>query len=379
VRILYISARYAPHVGGLESVVRELATRAAGDHDVLILTNRLPRDLPASEQINGMTVRRLFFMFPRWRYLRDNPLIFIAGMVLTPLTLVQLWRQIVGFKPDVVNLHYAGNPTFFVWLLHTFMRFKLVVSLHGSDVWHEAIRTAFDRWLFRAVLRRAAAVTACSQTLLSDALALAPEGRANASAIYNGVNVDRFAHALPYVHARRYVFAVGRLIPRKGFAILIAAFARIADDYPDLDLLIAGEGGQRADLEAQIARAGLVDRIHLLGSQPPDAVASLMRGAGVVVVPSWEEAFGIVVIEGMAAGRPLVVTRLDGMIEAAGDAVVEWVAPNDAPDLARGLRAVLDAPDAAANAAHNADLVTDWSAVSTRYLDVLTRAARGDA
>jgi len=371
-RVLLITARYLPHVGGLEQVVESVTAHLHAQHAVHIVTNRQPRTLPAAEQIGGIAVTRLFFLLPRWRYLVNERAAFVWGALVTPITLFQLARLIAAFKPDVVNVHYPGNTAFFVWFLHRLLGFRLVISLHGSDVWHEAARTRFDRWLLGALCRRADAVTACSRALLEAVSAIAPEVRAKGTAIYNGVDDALFAGAPPYAHSKPYIFAVGRLIPRKGFAVLLDAFAQVSAEA-DIDLLIAGDGAQRADLEAQIARLGLTERVHLLGTQTRPAVAALMRGAAVIAVPSWEEAFGIVVIEGMAAGRPLVVARLDGMVEAAGGASVAWVAPRDADDLARGLRAALAAPLPSENQALARQ--ADWATVSARYAAVLAQAA----
>lgn len=377
-RILIISARYAPHVGGLENVVTELSSRLRQHHDVQIITNRFPRSLPAHETLDGISVTRLHFLLPRRRYLPRHAPVFFAAFLLAPLTLTALWRAIRHFKPDVINLHYAGNPSFFVWAVASLLDIPLVVSLHGSDVWIEAQRSPFDRWVFRRLIARAQTVTGCSMSLLEDAAAFAPEVLTKAVSIHNGVDHHIFTNAHPYDYPRPYIAGVGRLDHCKGFDLLIEAFARIAPDFPDLDLLIAGSGAAQADLQAQIDRLCLSERIKLVGTLRNPALASFYKSAQIVATPSRRESFGIVALEALATGRCLVVSRIGGLVEALAGAHVIWVKP-EADSIEAGLRQALAhiQTDAwRAESAHNIEVSAQfgWDKVAGRYEAVLKNA-----
>src|SRR6185312_237961 len=95
----------------------------------------------------------------------------------------------------------------------------------------------------------------------------------------------------------------------------------LADAHPDLDLVIAGEGAERAALDAQVARSGLGRRVELVGGVPAAHVFRLFRGARGFVLSSRHEPQGLVVIEAMAAGVPVLATRVGGVPETVDDGV----------------------------------------------------------
>jgi len=371
-RVLLVAARYLPHRGGLETVVHEVATWLTSQgHQVMIVTNRFPRTLAAREEIDGIPIRRLLFIYPEPRYLRSKKIgLWLVSFPIFPATLFQLMTIIRRFKPDVVNLHYVGNSAPFVLLLRRMFHFPLVVSLHGSDVFAEPKQSRLHRGIFGLMLINADETTACSQILLDEALDMVPEIAEKARVIHNGVNAALFLNAPEYQSERPYLFAAGRLSHTKGFDILIAAFERIANQRADLDLLIAGEGTERALLETQIQHASLTHRITLMGVARPEQVASLMRGAHAVLIPSRHEAFGIVALEAMAAGRPIIAHRVGGLVEALQGAEVTWVHDEKPANWASAILATGDMPQA--NAHNRAEAAQhSWTATAQKYLSVI--------
>jgi glycosyltransferase involved in cell wall biosynthesis len=338
-RILLVPALYTPHYGGAEIVVRKIAWQMhLAGHTVEIVTNRHPRHLPHREIIEGILVTRLYFLFPRWSYLISGRWdLWLGGMAFFPLTLLQFLFFILRFRPDVVNLHYLTDAGFFLWILRRLFRFRLIVSLHGGDVDGEPHKNHFNRWLFRAVLDCADGITACSQALLEQALVLEPTIAGKSQVIHNGVEASLFATAQPYNHPRPYLFGAGKLERHKGFDILVSAFAQVARKLPDIDLLVAGDGQEKEALQAQVHEAGLEARIQLLGRKSQDDVASLMRGAMLIVIPSRRESFGIVGLEAWASGIPIIAMRVGGLVEALEGADVTWIEPNDPANLANAL------------------------------------------
>ncbi len=143
---------------------------------------------------------------------------------------------------------------------------------------------------------------------------------------------------------RRLVAAAGRLTPEKGFADLIAAADALP---PDVDVLVFGDGPERARLEAQRAALRTGARVQLAGHRP-DA-ADCVAAADVCVVPSrWEEAFCLAAAEPLARGRPLVATRVGAIPELVRDGVTGLlVPPADPRALAGAIQRLLDAPELA--------------------------------
>jgi glycosyltransferase involved in cell wall biosynthesis len=143
------------------------------------------------------------------------------------------------------------------------------------------------------------------------------------------------------------IVCTARLEKEKDVASLIAAMERIASDFPSARCLVAGEGGERERLEAQIRELGLAERVKLLGFRK-DAHA-LIHAADIFVLPSLAEPFGLVILEAMALGRPVVATRAGGPLEIVTDGETGLLAqPADAPSLASALARLLQCPEEAA-------------------------------
>jgi len=139
----------------------------------------------------------------------------------------------------------------------------------------------------------------------------------------------------------RYVLAVGTVEPRKDLPGLVAAFDAVAAEDPDVRLVLAGPDGWGAEaLDRAVQRARHGGRVVRLGWVDDDARAALLRGATVVAYPSVYEGFGLVPLEAMAAGVPVVGTRAGAIPEVVGDAA-ELVEVGDIDGLAGALARVL--------------------------------------
>src|SRR5579872_510198 len=300
-RVLLGVPRYFPYRGGVETVVRHLAAELIRQgHEVRIVTNKYPRSLPRSEQVEGIEVWRSMFLLPEFLHLKaGRPDLWLAGWLFGPLSTLSLFRMMQRFRPDVVHLHYLGSLSPFFEFLHRLRPVPTIASLHGGDVEAEPFRSRFHMKVFQAVLRQSSAVTTCSENLRQTALKVAPDSAHKLMVVHNAVDLELFSTAAPFPHPRPYIAAVAQLVWHKGFDFLIEVFSGLEAEFPELDLLIAGEGPERGALEKLIARLGLAGRVVLLGSVPESVVAQVMAGARVVAVPSRREPFGIVALEAL--------------------------------------------------------------------------------
>lgn len=185
-------------------------------------------------------------------------------------------------------------------------------------------------------------------------------------------------HAVPAPGRAPYrIVSLGRFVAKKGFDVLIAACAQLVDAGCEVTLDLAGEGPDRGSLEQAIQRHGLATRVRLQGWV--DDVRAFLDGADLFVLPSHDEPFGIVLLEAMACGIPIVATRTAGPSEVLGDEAALLAPTGDAEALAAAMRASLGDPAAQARAAIALERYrTMFSAeqVVTQYLDLYARLAQ---
>ena len=212
----------------------------------------------------------------------------------------------------------------------------------------------YDKVVTPHALRRSAAVIALSMEHAREAPLLAAELRRRPeafAAVPNGVDIETFRpgsepelRAALGIPADAAVAAFcAKLDPAhltKRLDLAIEATARV----PGVTLLVIGGGPLQAPFEAQAREAGAADRVVFAGDQRHEQVARHLRAADLLVMPSTLESFGIVQLEAMASGLPVVVSSLPGARGVSRDGVHGvHVIPDDPDDLVRGLRAMLDA------------------------------------
>lgn len=172
--------------------------------------------------------------------------------------------------------------------------------------------------------------------------------------IYNAVDIQRLeshtdTHGVPVVDIPNEALAVvtiGSLIHRKGFDLLLEAFAQVARTQDNhVQLLIAGEGPKRDDLQRQAEDLRIDDRVSFLGERD-DVGALLSHVADIAVCSSRAEAFGLTILEALACGVPVVSTRVPGAELAVGDKEAGIIVPcEDVAALAQGITCLLQDPE----------------------------------
>jgi glycosyltransferase involved in cell wall biosynthesis len=320
-RVLHVGKFYPPHKGGMETHLRDLCERLRAHLEVEVVVASSD-SAGAEEVVGGVRVSRLRTL---------------ARLGAAPVC-AGLARRIRETRADLVHLHFP-NPTAVLAYLKSGSRAPLVVTYHSDIVRQRILGRAFRPFLYR-FLRRASAVIATSPDYVESSEVLG-DFRARCRVIPLGIPAERFERADETAARRvrerfgdRIVLGVGRLIYYKGFAHLVRAMREV-----EARLLVIGEGPLRGELERERDAAGLRDRVHFLG-EVEDA-APYFRAADVFALPSTarSEAFGIVQLEAMAAGVPVVNTRLaSGVPFVSPDGVTGLtVTPGDAKALADAL------------------------------------------
>jgi rhamnosyl/mannosyltransferase len=292
-KVLHVGKFYPPHHGGMESHVELLSrlTRAEVEVEVVV-SNDGPQTV--RETVDGVPVTRI------GTRLRLASASFGPGMA----------KAIRAAGADIVHFHHP-NPPAVLSFLAARPRGRLVVTYHSDIVRQRVLGPLFSPLLHR-FLARADAIVASSP----DYAASSPVLRRHAArvrVIPFGIDAAELetvdaaeVAAVRARHGPRIVFAAGRLVYYKGFEYLVRAMRRV-----DAHLLIAGDGPLLGQLRHVAAEAGVEAKVTLLGRVPD--LRPLYHAADVFALPSVarSEAFGIVQLEAMACGVPVVNTALD--------------------------------------------------------------------
>lgn len=220
------------------------------------------------------------------------------------------WR----FRFDILHCH-AGYPQAYVGaVFKKWAGIPMVVRPHGSDIVPEGRIRRHPRLekRLREGLTAADAIVAQGRYLKESIVALGVD-KDRVSIIHNGVDLKSFARAEPFPHPRPYILAVGSLIRRKGFDLLLEAYKKLKVPCPDL--LIAGTGREMDQLKSLAGDLLLADRVRFLGFIDGPKKVSLYRSAQFLVCPSRKEPFANVILEAMAANLPVVASDVDGSPE----------------------------------------------------------------
>lgn len=343
-RVLHLGKYYPPFAGGMEHFLADL--------------------LPAL-QTHGVTTAALVHdeQAHRWRgqhpALTDSPPIYRApchGQLLyaplSPAFPFWLARVLREFRPDVLHLHLPNTSAFWALLVPAARRRPWVIHWHADVVTSPlnrrlALAYRLYRPLEQRLLTTSQAVIVASLPYLDASNAL-QSWRKRCHVIPLGLDPARIPDPDPAAQVRAAtlwgntgfrILAIGRLTYYKGHEVLIQAAAAL----PDSRVLIVGTGERRTRLAALIQSLGLEGRVLLPGFQPEADLNALLASCDVLCLPSLDraEAFGLVLLEAMRFGKPVVVSDIPGsgagwVTRQAGHGL--RVAPGDSAALAEALR-----------------------------------------
>ena len=380
-RIVLLPSAYHPSVGGVEELTRRLAAALVdAGHVVQVWTSRSEGDgLPDREVLDGLEVLRFTFPLPR----AD-----VGAIARWPLpaarVLLRMRQAARAFAPDVLHVQCFSSNGVYATALSKLLRVPLVVTLQGETVMDDRDVFTHSRVLqtgLRWGLRQATTVTACSQFTLDDAVRRFSADLAKSRVIFNGVGLAEGTETEPLdLPFDVFALAMGRVVRKKGFDLLLDACALLEDLPSTTGIVIGGDGLDLEQLKAQAARLGLAERVAFPGRLQRPQVAWAMQHARCFVMPSRLEPFGIVVLEAWRAGTAVIASSVGGAPEFITDGVTGLVVdPHDARALADGLGRLLTDPALAATlgAAGLAHVPAfDWAAVAPAYVETYAASDR---
>jgi len=334
-RVLLWSELFWPYMGGAQfSALKLLQGLRDRGHEFIVVTRQDNPSLPTEACFKGFPIYR----FPFYTALADHNVI---QLIAIRQQVAQLKRR---FAPDLVHVNCFGLSLLFHLDTTKAHPAPLLVTLRSEK--YDPV-DSHDTLLERT-LRAADWVTGPSARTVEYTRQLVPDLELPASHIYNGLEMPPvLPEPLPFDAPR--VLCLGRLVHNKGFDLVLTAFAAIIERFPQVRLVIAGDGPARSELEQQTADLGLSHVVDFLGWVAPEEVPGLINTATVVVVPSrkWE-AMPLVSLEAAFMGRPVVAARDAGLPEVVVDQKTGLlVQKEDSVGLAQALTYLLEHPEVA--------------------------------
>jgi glycosyltransferase involved in cell wall biosynthesis len=271
---------------------------------------------------------------------------------------------------DVVHAQWtlsAGAACMGRWIHHC----PILATVHGSDIL-QVPRHPIGAWLTWLVLSCCDRITAVSHALQKRVIQLGVDP-GKVLVVPTGVDVGKFV-PIDDVYRENLILFVGSLIPRKGVRYLLEAMPQVFRMFPGYRLVIAGDGPEIISLKRRANELGISGQVDFVGFQSQNGVRALMQRARVVVLPSLEEGMGVVLVEAMACGTPVVASRVDGIQDVVTDEVGVLVSPADPIELAEGIRIVLSNSIRWKEYSHNARLRAvkfySWDSIVPKFIQI---------
>lgn len=370
-KVLQVNKLYSPWIGGVERVVQDVAEslQHAVDTEVLVCQ---PRGLGRKDVVNGVTIHRV------------SSLGILFSMPIAPRFPFALRRLSAG--SDIIHFHspFPLGELSYLWGANGR---RMIVTWY-SDIVRQRISLRLYRPFLRRFLLHADRVVVISERMLASS-ELPSTVRSRCVVIPPGIDLSKYEaspeHLRQARNIRNYfgsplILFVGRLVYYKGIEYLIEAMRHV----PAV-LIIVGEGPKLSELKRISSSFGLNSRVHFIGSVAEQDLIALYHACDVFVLPSTHrsEAFGIVQLEGMACGKPVINTALPTGVPGVslhGETGIT-VPPRNADALAEAIVKLLEDParrlEFGANARRRVEKEFSLQVVAHRMLELYREVSHG--
>lgn len=313
-KIAIIVSLFPPKwLAGTEIATYNLADHLARrGHEVHVITSH-DAGLPEISEENGFYIHRI-----------ARPKIRFIGIV---AFWAKIYLTIRKIKPDIVHSQ-SLRISIPAWAAQKYQKIPYVVWGQGSDIY---LPGRFTRMTSKPILQDADAVLALTEDMKQKMRKICDR---EVSVVPNGVDLERFkisSRGNKEGNAKTIVF-VGRLHPVKGVQYLIEAMSIIHLETPDVKLVLVGDGVERSNLEELAERLELNGCIQFVGQVPQERIPQIMHQADVFALSSLSESFGIVNLEAMATGLPIVATNVGGIPDIVEERVNGYLVNAKSPD-----------------------------------------------
>lgn len=374
--------------------VLNLSKRLQSRFQVMVLAPAV-KGAPDRDEIEGVEVRRFHYFWPRslelladgaiLENLRRRRWLLLLAPFLLLFEFIAAYRWARTSRPAVIHAHWFIPQGLVAVMAGRLLRIPVVITSHGGDV--AGLRGWPWSIIRKMVARRSDAVTVVSSDLRDRLGAELSPAERPLAVMPMGVDTERFELAseetLP---AEKTVLFVGRLAEKKGLQHLLRAFPDVLDSHPDARLVVVGDGPMRGELERLADALALGERVEFVGAQPSAEIAGWYRKGRLFVLPSVvarsgdSEGLPVVLLEAMAAGRPIVASSVGGVTDIVVPGRTGLLVEPESPQaLAEAIKQLLRSP---ATASRMGGLSRrwirrrfDWRRVGAGYTALLAQVA----
>lgn len=329
-RLLVLTSTFPPTVDSNEPrFVLDLCARLAGEYDIVVLTQHRP-GTALEDFIHGFSVRRYRYATESLEVLSEQgglsdslkktswAVFLLPFFILSQIFHIR--QALKRFKPDLVHAHWIIPQSFCAAIARLFVSNPppIVTTSHGGDLYsfRGGLLTMLKKW----TLRKSKTLTVVSSSMKRYVVEQGLFDSNNVSVMPMGVSLSGVFSTNDNVKRQpgRLVFA-GRLVEKKGLTYLLDAIPALRENNKNLHLQIAGDGPESEFLRQQAKTLGIEDRVEFLGSVSHGELASLFHAAEMAIFPFVEarsgdvEGFGLVVIEAIGCGCPVIAGDVEAM------------------------------------------------------------------
>ena len=345
-KVLILNYEFPPLGGGGGSFSRDLALELAKDNEVDVLTSHF-KGLMKEERIGGVNIFRVPVLGRNSLYYAT-----LASLISFPVPAIIKGLKLCKEKNyDIINTHFAVPTGPAGAVLSRKTGVPNVLSIHGSDIYNPASKTSPHKSSFftsgvrfslnntKRIIANSSYIKECAERLYSPLQKI--------DVIPLGMPEVKFTPASReelLLHKNKfYVISIGRMTKIKGYEYLLKAIALV--DSPEVELLLIGDGTERSNLEKLSQELGIKKKVKFLGWVRDEKKYQYLAASNAYVMSSIHEGFGMVLLEAMQAGVPIISTSTGGQRDIIKDEKNGILIPPEDPEaIAEAIKKIASTP-----------------------------------
>ena len=330
-KILFWADGFYPRVGGVETQgMQFVVCMQQRGHQCTVIAQKDQAHWQEDDSYQGVPIKRLDF----------NAV--IAKQDLSQIRAIEAYLRTlaVEFQPDIIYLNALVSGSAFIFLLFGRLFNSSVVASSHASCYEDEIHP-----LVKQICFQAQAICCGSEWGTRMLRGRLPSLENRIRTIYYGIQPPDLNPA-PLPLTPPILLLIGRFVPEKGFDTAIRAFSYLKKTGSSAKLLIAGDGVERISLEQLVDELGIANAVEFTGEIPRDAVYTMINRAALVLVPSYKEAFGLVALESLQMGRPVIASNTGGLPEIVSEPERGMLVPPKDPEaLFKAIQFLLNQPE----------------------------------